>query len=149
MTTRDPWLGHRDLCPLQWGEPCDCPNGAEYLAEQDARYRRADGYTDAQAREYCICDTNPSTTDGPDEDCPLHGRNPTIRPDDDPAPIPASADELQTKLLLAYAQGRWSDDTASLLVAAVAAAATLGADPIAKARALDLLRRAHEAVRPK
>lgn len=19
------WLGHRDLCPLQWGEPCTCP----------------------------------------------------------------------------------------------------------------------------
>ena len=34
MSARDPWLGHRDLCALQWGEPCDCPNGAEYLAEQ-------------------------------------------------------------------------------------------------------------------
>ena len=20
----EPWLGHRDLCPIQWGEPCDC-----------------------------------------------------------------------------------------------------------------------------
>lgn len=19
------WIGHRDLCPLQWGEPCTCP----------------------------------------------------------------------------------------------------------------------------
>lgn len=19
------WLGHRDLCPLQWNLPCDCP----------------------------------------------------------------------------------------------------------------------------
>jgi len=19
------WLGHRDLCPSQWGAPCDCP----------------------------------------------------------------------------------------------------------------------------
>jgi hypothetical protein len=18
------WLGHRDLCPTQWGEPCNC-----------------------------------------------------------------------------------------------------------------------------
>lgn len=33
MTEREPWLGHRDLCPLQWGEECDCPNGPEYLAE--------------------------------------------------------------------------------------------------------------------
>lgn len=23
------WLGHRDLCPLQWGEPCDCPCSAD------------------------------------------------------------------------------------------------------------------------
>ena len=30
------WLGHRDLCPLQWGEPCDCPGGPELLAEQEA-----------------------------------------------------------------------------------------------------------------
>lgn len=59
-----------------------------------------------------------------------------------------SADELQTKLLLAYVQGRWSDDTVSLLVATVATAATLGADPTAKARALDAMRRAHEAMRP-
>lgn len=20
----DSWLGHRDLCPLQWGQPCEC-----------------------------------------------------------------------------------------------------------------------------
>lgn len=19
------WLGHRDLCPIAWGMPCDCP----------------------------------------------------------------------------------------------------------------------------
>jgi hypothetical protein len=19
------WLGHRDLCPIQWGRGCDCP----------------------------------------------------------------------------------------------------------------------------
>ena len=97
MSTREPWLGHRDHCSLQWSDRCDCLDPA----------------------------------------------------DDGPAPIPASADELQANLLLAYAQGRWSDDTVCLLVAAVAAAATLGADPIAKARALDLLRRAHEAVSPK
>ena len=30
------WLGHRDLCGLQWGEPCDCPGGPELLAEQEA-----------------------------------------------------------------------------------------------------------------
>ena len=24
MTTSGEWLGHRDLCPIQWGEPCDC-----------------------------------------------------------------------------------------------------------------------------
>lgn len=29
----EPWLGHRDWCALQWQQPCDCPNGAEYLAE--------------------------------------------------------------------------------------------------------------------
>ena len=23
-TVSEPWLGHRDLCPIQWGEPCDC-----------------------------------------------------------------------------------------------------------------------------
>lgn len=23
MTT-DPWLGHRDLCSLQWSDRCDC-----------------------------------------------------------------------------------------------------------------------------
>ena len=27
------WLGHRDLCPIQWGEDCDCElparNGGE------------------------------------------------------------------------------------------------------------------------
>lgn len=21
------WLGHRDLCPIQWGQPCDCDGG--------------------------------------------------------------------------------------------------------------------------
>ena len=35
MTEREPWLGHRDLCPIQWGEDCDCDNGPEYLAEQE------------------------------------------------------------------------------------------------------------------
>jgi hypothetical protein len=24
----DEWLGHRDLCPLQWGRPCTCPCAA-------------------------------------------------------------------------------------------------------------------------
>ena len=30
------WLGHRDLCPLQWHQPCTCPGGPELLAEQEA-----------------------------------------------------------------------------------------------------------------
>lgn len=21
----EPWLGHRDLCSIQWSEYCDCP----------------------------------------------------------------------------------------------------------------------------
>lgn len=25
MSDRDPWLGHRDGCQVQWGKPCDCP----------------------------------------------------------------------------------------------------------------------------
>jgi hypothetical protein len=49
--------------------------------------RRADGYDQETADRYCICNLGPDT-DGPDVDCPLHGANPTIRPDDDPAPIP-------------------------------------------------------------
>ncbi len=36
MTEREPWLGHRDLCPLAWHQPCDCPGGPELLAEQEA-----------------------------------------------------------------------------------------------------------------
>lgn len=32
---RDPeppveWLGHRDLCALQWGEDCDCDEGSTF-----------------------------------------------------------------------------------------------------------------------
>ena len=30
------WLGHRDLCSLQWSPDCDCPGGPELLAEQEA-----------------------------------------------------------------------------------------------------------------
>jgi hypothetical protein len=26
---RDGWTGHRDLCALQWGKPCDCEGGDE------------------------------------------------------------------------------------------------------------------------
>lgn len=41
MTEREPWLGHRDWCSLQWSPDCDCPNGAEYLAEKEASDDRA------------------------------------------------------------------------------------------------------------
>ncbi len=30
------WLGHRDLCSLQYSPDCDCPGGPELLAEQEA-----------------------------------------------------------------------------------------------------------------
>ena len=39
---KERWLGHRDLCALQWGEDCDCPDGPEYLAEYLAEQRPDD-----------------------------------------------------------------------------------------------------------
>ena len=32
------WLGHRDLCPIQWGEECDCIDPAEDVAVGDPRH---------------------------------------------------------------------------------------------------------------
>ncbi len=31
----DPWLGHRDLCALQWGEDCDCVDPEPIEPEPD------------------------------------------------------------------------------------------------------------------
>lgn len=27
MTDCEPWLGHRDLCSIQWSDYCDCEPG--------------------------------------------------------------------------------------------------------------------------
>lgn len=33
---RERWLGHRDLCPVQWQQPCDCdPSNLIYLGEAE------------------------------------------------------------------------------------------------------------------
>ena len=57
MTTPSEWLGHRDLCPIQWGEPCDCE--------------------EAPNPEPATC-TNPGRNHGDGrgcqmDDCPKHG----------------------------------------------------------------------------
>lgn len=46
MTT--PWLGHENLCPLQWGQPCTCVEAGE---------------------SPCLC----SPVSGVHPECPLHG----------------------------------------------------------------------------
>jgi hypothetical protein len=36
MTEREPWLGHWDLCSIQWSDYCDCdPNNPVDLADAE------------------------------------------------------------------------------------------------------------------
>jgi hypothetical protein len=62
MTEREPWLGHRDACSLQWSDECDCPNGAGYLAEQDGA---TCPYPDDFCTHECVCEV-------PELACLLH-----------------------------------------------------------------------------
>jgi len=54
--------------PTCWrcGEICNCA----LIAKVEQRGREME----RAERLACICDTNPTTTDGPSEDCPQHGR---------------------------------------------------------------------------
>lgn len=66
------WLGHENLCPIAWGQPCDCRLPGE---------------------DPCTC----SPVSGLNPECPLHGGAPTIQAEldrlerEDPAVAKASA----------------------------------------------------------
>ena len=50
MTTPGEWLGHRDLCPIQWGEPCDCEDAQP--ADEAALADQSDAAAEAEQRAY-------------------------------------------------------------------------------------------------
>lgn len=67
------WLGHRDLCPIQWGEECDCVDPQEAEDATQADQSEAPKIPHRQAP--CIY---PSRSNGDGRgcemsDCPRHG----------------------------------------------------------------------------
>lgn len=42
------WLGHRDLCPSQWGEPCDCADPLPAVPCVCRYYRAVSGFSHIQ-----------------------------------------------------------------------------------------------------